>query len=134
MRVVTRDALATRVLLLTASVDSAAAFKAVGAGAAGLLLSASTVRTHLRYPDQAEAGASAATANDDRGLPRVANEEARRGVLLGRQPGRLDARTHLGDLSRRCRAARSSGAGRRCAAGAGLTSLPSQTLKPRWWW
>jgi two-component system nitrate/nitrite response regulator NarL len=38
LNAVTRDALPTRILLLTASVDSAAAFSAVGAGAAGCLL------------------------------------------------------------------------------------------------
>jgi two-component system nitrate/nitrite response regulator NarL len=38
LNAVMRDGLPTRVLLLTASVDAAAAFKAVGAGAAGCLL------------------------------------------------------------------------------------------------
>ena len=38
LNAVTRDALATRVLLLTASVEPSAAFKALGAGAAGCLL------------------------------------------------------------------------------------------------
>jgi two-component system nitrate/nitrite response regulator NarL len=38
LNAVTRDALPTRILLLTAAVDAAAAFKAVGAGAAGCLL------------------------------------------------------------------------------------------------
>jgi two-component system nitrate/nitrite response regulator NarL len=43
LNVITRDALPTRVLLLTANVDSAAAFKAVGAGAAGLLLKSANI-------------------------------------------------------------------------------------------
>jgi two-component system nitrate/nitrite response regulator NarL len=38
LNAVTREKLATRVLLLTAAVDSAGAFKAIGAGAAGYLL------------------------------------------------------------------------------------------------
>jgi two-component system nitrate/nitrite response regulator NarL len=43
LNVVARDALNVRVLLLTANADSAAAFKAVGAGAAGMLLKSANV-------------------------------------------------------------------------------------------
>jgi two-component system nitrate/nitrite response regulator NarL len=43
LNVVKRDALPTRILLLTASVDSAAAYKALGAGAAGCLLKSTGV-------------------------------------------------------------------------------------------
>ncbi|MEY2441432.1 MAG: two-component system, NarL family, nitrate/nitrite response regulator NarL [bacterium] len=42
LNAVTRDGLATRILMLTAHVESAAAFKAVGAGAAGCLLKDTT--------------------------------------------------------------------------------------------
>jgi two-component system nitrate/nitrite response regulator NarL len=43
LNVVKRDALETRILLLTANVDSAAAFRAIGAGAAGCLLKSANV-------------------------------------------------------------------------------------------